>query len=83
MRDKERNLQSDLEIAKREWEAKTKDIVHDVGEEDIATVVAMMTGIPVNRVAQTESEKLLHMDSALKDYIVGQDESIASFVYLT
>ncbi|MCL5028401.1 MAG: ATP-dependent Clp protease ATP-binding subunit [Bacteroidetes bacterium] len=77
LRDKERNLQSDLEIAKREWEAKTKDIVHDVSEEDIATVVAMMTGIPVNRVAQTESEKLLHMDSSLKDFIVGQDEAVS------
>jgi ATP-dependent Clp protease ATP-binding subunit ClpC len=76
LRDKERNLQSDLEIAKREWEAKTRDIVHDVNEEDIATVVAMMTGIPVNRVAQTESEKLLNMAEALKQQIVGQDEAV-------
>ncbi len=76
LRDKERNLQSDLEIARREWEAKTKDIVHDVSEEDIATVVAMMTGIPVNRVAQTESEKLLNMGEALKKFIVGQDEAV-------
>lgn len=76
LRDKERNLQSDLEIAKREWDAKTRDIVHDVNEEDIATVVAMMTGIPVNRVAQTESEKLLKMADSLKDYIVGQDEAV-------
>jgi len=76
LRDKERNLQSDLEIAKREWEAKTRDLVHDVNEEDIATVVAMMTGIPVNRVAQTESEKLLNMADALKQQIVGQDEAV-------
>jgi ATP-dependent Clp protease ATP-binding subunit ClpC len=76
LRDKERNLQADLESAKREWDAKTRDIVHDVTEEDIATVVAMMTGIPVNRIAQTESEKLLKMDEALKQYIVGQDEAI-------
>ncbi len=76
LRDKERNLQSDLEIARREWEAKTKDIVHDVKEDDIATVVAMMTGIPVNRVAQTESEKLLNMTDALKKQIVGQDEAV-------
>jgi ATP-dependent Clp protease ATP-binding subunit ClpC len=76
LRDKERNLQSDLEIAKREWEAKTRDIVHDVSEEDIATVVAMMTGIPVNRVAQTESEKLLKMSESLTNYIVGQDEAV-------
>ncbi|MHB8852895.1 MAG: ATP-dependent Clp protease ATP-binding subunit [Ignavibacteriaceae bacterium] len=77
LRDKERNLQSDLEIAKREWETKTKDIVHDVSEDDIATVVAMMTGIPVNRVAQTESEKLLKMEESLKERIVGQDEAVS------
>ncbi len=76
LRDKERNLQSELEIAKREWDAKTKDIVHDVSEDDIATVVAMMTGIPVNRIAQTESEKLLKMEDALQKQIVGQDEAI-------
>jgi ATP-dependent Clp protease ATP-binding subunit ClpC len=77
LRDRERNLQSDLELAKREWEARTKDIVHDVIEEDIATVVAMMTGIPVNRVAQTESDKLLKMEEALKKEIVGQDEAVS------
>ncbi|HSW55386.1 MAG TPA: ATP-dependent Clp protease ATP-binding subunit [Ignavibacteriaceae bacterium] len=77
LRDKERNLQADLESTKREWDAKTKDIVHDVNEEDIATVVSMMTGIPVNRIAQTESEKLLKMDNSLKQFIVGQDEAIS------
>jgi ATP-dependent Clp protease ATP-binding subunit ClpC len=77
LRDKERNFQSDLEIAKREWETKSKDIVHDVNEEDIATVVAMMTGIPVNRVAQTESEKLLKMESELRKQIVGQEEAVS------
>ena len=77
LRDKERRLQSDLEIAKREWETKTKDIVYDVSEEDIATVVAMMTGIPVNRVAQTESEKLLKMEDSLRSQIVGQEEAIS------
>jgi ATP-dependent Clp protease ATP-binding subunit ClpC len=77
LRDKERNFQSDLEIAKREWENKTRDIVHDVNEEDIATVVAMMTGIPVNRVAQTESEKLLKMESELKKQIIGQDVAVS------
>ena len=46
---------------------KQKILVHDVTEEDIATVVAMMTGIPVNSVAQTESEKLIKMEDALKE----------------
>ncbi|NWF50552.1 MAG: ATP-dependent Clp protease ATP-binding subunit [Ignavibacteriaceae bacterium] len=77
LRDKERNIQADLEIAKKDWELRTKDIVHDVTEEDIATVVAMMTGIPVNRVAQTESEKLLKMEESLKTQIVGQDEAVS------
>jgi ATP-dependent Clp protease ATP-binding subunit ClpC len=77
LRDKERNIQADLEIAKKDWELRTKDIVHDVSEEDIATVVAMMTGIPVNRVAQTESEKLLKMEDSLKTQIVGQDEAVS------
>lgn len=76
LRDKERRIQSDLEVAKREWEAKTKDIIYDVSEEDIATVVAMMTGIPVTRVAQTESDKLLNMEESLKKMIVGQDEAV-------
>ena len=65
-----------MDTAKREWDTKTKDIVHDVSEEDIATVVAMMTGIPVNRIAQTESDKLLKMEDALKQSIVGQDEAV-------
>lgn len=78
LRDKERNLQAELEIAKRDWDNQTKDIIYDVSEDDIATVVAMMTGIPVNRVAQTESEKLLHMEDALKGVIVGQDEAVST-----
>lgn len=76
LRDKERTLQSDLEVAKREWDAKTKDLVHDVSEDDIATVVSMMTGIPVTRVVQAESEKLMRMEDALKGRIVGQDEAV-------
>lgn len=77
LRDKERQLQSDLEIAKREWDAKTKDLVYDVSEDDIATVVSMMTGIPVTRVVQAESEKLMKMEDAVKGRIVGQDEAVS------
>lgn len=76
LRDKERTLQSDLEIAKREWETETENIVYDVEEDDIATVVSMMTGIPVTRVVQAESEKLMKMGDALKNRIVGQDEAV-------
>ena len=77
LRDKERTLQSDLEIAKREWDTKTKDIIYDVSEDDMATVVSMMTGIPVTRVVQAESDKLMKMENALKGRIVGQDEAVS------
>ncbi len=76
LRDKERQLQDELEIAKQEWDAKMNSEIFDVTEEDIATVVSMMTGIPVTRVAQEETEKLLKMEDALKEKIVGQDEAI-------
>ncbi len=76
LRDTERTLQSELEIAKNEWERKTKDEVYDVTEEDIATVVSMMTGIPLTRVVQAETEKLMNMENALKEKIVGQDEAV-------
>ena len=76
LRDLEKKLFSDLEIAKREWELKAQDLVFEVGEENCAEVVSMMTGIPVNKVAQSESEKLLKMDEALTTVIVGQGEAI-------
>ncbi|MFH1197584.1 MAG: ATP-dependent Clp protease ATP-binding subunit [bacterium] len=76
LRDKERNFQSDLEIAKREWDNETSKLVYDVTEDDIATVVSMMTGIPVTRVVQAESEKLMKMEDSLKKRIVGQDVAV-------
>jgi ATP-dependent Clp protease ATP-binding subunit ClpC len=76
LRDLEKKLLSDLDIAKREWELKAQDTVYDVNEEHMADVVAMMTGIPVNKIAQSESHKLLQMDKVLKDQVVGQDEAL-------
>jgi ATP-dependent Clp protease ATP-binding subunit ClpC len=76
LRDLEKKFLSDLEIAKREWELKSQETVYEVVEETIADVVSMMTGIPVNKIAQPESVKLLKMEKALKDAIVGQDEAI-------
>jgi ATP-dependent Clp protease ATP-binding subunit ClpC len=76
LRDLEKKLLSDLEIAKREWELKAQDTIHEVTEEHIADVVSMMTSIPVNKIAQSESEKLLMMEKVLKEQVVGQDEPI-------
>jgi ATP-dependent Clp protease ATP-binding subunit ClpC len=76
LRDEEKNLLADLEQAKVDWEIATQSIIHEVNEEQIAEVVSMMTSIPVNRVAQSESDKLVKMEDELKKHIIGQDEAI-------
>jgi len=76
LRDLEKKLLSDLEIAKHEWDLKAQETVHEVTEDHIAEVVSMMTGIPVTKIARSESEKLLKMADALKEQVVGQDEPI-------
>jgi ATP-dependent Clp protease ATP-binding subunit ClpC len=76
LRDEEKHLQQELEQAKLDWEVKSQSIIHEVTEENVAEVVAMMTGIPVTKVAQSESEKLVKMEDGLKKFIVGQDEAI-------
>ena len=76
LRDKEKTLLDSLEQAKLEWEERAADTVYDVTEADISSVVAMMTGIPVIKVAQSESKKLLNMASELKKEVIGQDEAI-------
>ncbi|HET6512757.1 MAG TPA: ATP-dependent Clp protease ATP-binding subunit [Candidatus Kapabacteria bacterium] len=76
LRDLEKKYQSDLETAVQEWEKEAGSQVFDVNDEDMADVVAMMTGIPVNKVAESESIKLLNMTSALRGSVIGQEEAI-------
>lgn len=76
LRDSEKKLLDDLEKAKVDWEEETKNKKYPVNEEDIAEVVAMMTGIPVNRIAQSESIKLLSMKEDLQKAVIGQDDAI-------
>jgi ATP-dependent Clp protease ATP-binding subunit ClpC len=78
LRDIEKKLLTDLDEAKREWEIESQSIIHEVDDSVISDVVSMMTGIPVNRIAQSESQKLLHMADELKQEIIGQDEAIDS-----
>ena len=76
LRDKEKKIQEELENAKAEWERQAETEVHDVTDEDIAQVVAMMTGIPVDKISSPEGQKLMKMGEALKGSVVGQDEAI-------
>jgi ATP-dependent Clp protease ATP-binding subunit ClpC len=76
LRDDESKLMRQLEFAKVEWEEEAKTKRYPVEEEHIAEVVSMMTGIPVSRVAQSESTKLVSMNEDLQKAIIGQDEAI-------
>lgn len=78
LRDIEKRLNEQLQIAKERWETGESEDIVEVSEEDIAHVVSMMTGIPVSRVAQTESEKLIRMEEVIKQRVIGQNEAVAS-----
>ena len=77
LRDTEKKLQEQLLQAKVEWEEDAKTKRYPIAEEDIAEVVAMMTGIPVSRVAESESKRLTLMAEDLKKQVVGQDDAVA------
>lgn len=76
LRDDEKKLLEDLNLAKKEWEAHLKETKHTITEDHIAEVVGSMTGIPVNKIAQSESKKLLKMNEDLQGQVVGQDEAL-------
>ena len=76
LRDKESRLARDLEFAKQAWEEESKTRRYPVEEDDIAEVVAMMTGIPVRKVGQNESKKLVSMGDDLRKMVIGQEEAI-------
>ncbi len=76
LRDLEKKYHTELEQAKEDWETKASDHVYDVVENDIADVIAMMTGIPVNRIAEGETAKLLKMAEELKTQVIGQEEAV-------
>jgi len=80
LRDTEKRLQEELEQAKLAWEEESKHKRFPIEEEDIAEVVSMMTGIPVKRMVQAETEKLRRMSEDLKGAVIGQDEAIVKVV---
>lgn len=76
LRDKEKKLIEQLDLAKARWEEKTRTEKYTVTEDNVADVVGMMTGIPANRIAQKESNKLLSMADQLSSRVIGQNEAI-------
>jgi ATP-dependent Clp protease ATP-binding subunit ClpC len=76
LRDAESHAKENIDTLRNAWNATRQADATEVTDEDIAQVVAMWTGIPVTRIAQEESERLMHMEEALREKVIGQDEAI-------
>jgi len=79
-RDKEKELLDKLDSEKKKWEKELSQNRETVDEEKVAEVVAMMTGVPVQRIAQAEGARLLKMADELRGSVIGQDEAISKVV---
>ena len=80
LRDVEKQLQKQLEDARRKWDEDTKENRQTVTEENVAEVVSMMTGIPLQKVSQNENKKLAMMQEKMQGKVIGQDDAIQKVV---
>jgi ATP-dependent Clp protease ATP-binding subunit ClpC len=76
LRDRERELQGEIRRTQEEWEQERKSHRPVIGEEDVGFIVSRWTGIPVTRLREAESDRLVHMEDELHQRVIGQDEAI-------
>jgi ATP-dependent Clp protease ATP-binding subunit ClpC len=77
LRDEEKKLRLELDALRKDWSKKRDQIIPTVSEEDIARLVAQITGIPIFRLEERESEKLLKIEEKLNERVIGQQEALA------
>ncbi len=80
LRDDEKRIEKELSVAQEKWEEDTKQHREVVTEDNVADVISMMTGVPVNRIAQTEINKLAELPNLIKGKVIGQDEAVSKVV---
>ncbi|MCG8599484.1 MAG: ATP-dependent Clp protease ATP-binding subunit [Verrucomicrobiales bacterium] len=78
LRDKEKNKRQEMEEILEEWRASSEEKIVTIEEEDIMAVVAKWTGVPLQRMEEKETEKLLKMEDELKSRVIGQDEAVTA-----
>ena len=78
LRDEEHKLREEMEAAKIAWQERKGEEISTVGEEDIAQIVASWTNIPVKRMTEDESERLLRLEDELHSRVIGQDEAVVA-----
>ncbi|MGB5363404.1 MAG: ATP-dependent Clp protease ATP-binding subunit, partial [Aureibaculum sp.] len=80
LRDDEKRIEKELAVAQQTWEEQSKLHKEIVTEDNVAEVVSMMTGIPVNRIAEAESARLADLHNLIKGKVIGQDEAVSKVV---
>ena len=80
LRDNERKLQDELDVANKKWDEESKANRVQVTEQDVAEVVSMMSGVPATKINEGESSKLAVMAEAMKGRVIGQDEAVGKVV---
>ena len=78
LRDKEKNKRQEMEEILEEWRASNEEKIVEVNEDDIMSVVAKWTGVPLQRMEEKEAEKLLKMEDELKARVIGQNEAVTA-----
>ncbi len=78
LRDREREIKSELSEKQSAWKSESDGTTLTVGANEIAEIVTAWTGIPVAKLAETEGERLLHLEDILKERVIGQDDAVAS-----
>lgn len=78
LRDTEQRLREKVEVTKKSWKEKQGQENSEVSVDDIAMVVSSWTGVPVSKIAQTETDKLLNMEQLLHSRVIGQDEAVVA-----
>ena len=79
-RDTEREIERSIEFSKERWQMELSEKRETVDEQNVAEVIAMMTGVPVQRIAQNESSRLLKMGDIIKSSVIGQDQAVKKIV---
>ena len=78
LRDRKKALQNEMTERRSAWEQKRNSMVEIVGEDEVAQIVAAWTGVPVSRITEDESQRLINLENVLHERVVGQDEAVRS-----
>ena len=76
LRDRKKELQSEMDERRSAWEQKLNSKMETVGEEEVAHIVSIWTGVPVSRLTQDEAQRLIHLEDTLHRRVVGQEEAV-------